>query len=557
MKRYIIYSILIAFFAASCTDFGSETQLDLPAGPTVEISNVVAETNSITFKLSPKGTAGFYSWLVKAGETPDSGIDAQTLLEVDASGVAGGTVSYKLHKDTVITVSKLTAYTVYQIYAVGASTDGMVSTISTKAVRTLDDGESPTPSVEDIAVADTVVTIPFQEPIQRGTGKIFVSYFAINTLSVVDSTFDILPEFEEFNKQDIEISEENITVSGDKLILTLLAPPAGAYASITFESGAVKDLEGNSSIAFTEKANIYKKGALLNGLTVRLAKKSWKLESEFASTDPDFVSVFTEWQDLMILTLPEEGIVLSKKAGDAGTSQVIYKGSGRTVTVDVSSWGITTEGVGYLLPEEPTRGSVVDLIVPAGIVEDVYGNPNAALTVENNYLYSYGYDYSDVIGAYNVDLVSYWDGQLPTVSGIIIDKDPETDDLIIKNLFLDGTEISGVFDPVVGTITLDDEQLLMEDVQFSSGSFDVYFVNGASSDPVVFQVPASGRIESPDQIWGFYVDGAGWYDAFTASTWTRISTSTIPTAAPSSVGPLRLREAPISDGSLRKITRKN
>jgi hypothetical protein len=124
---------------------------------------------------------------------------------------------------------------------------------------------------------------------------------------------------------------------------------------------------------------------------------------------------------------------------------------------------------------------------------------------------------------------------MPTESGIIIEKDPESDELLIKNLLLPGTVIKGTFDPVMGTISLEDLQLLIEDVEFSSGVSDIYFVNAEGSGPVVFHVPAPGMITS-SQMWGYYLlQFDGWYDAFTASTWTRTSTDTSAPATASSV----------------------
>ncbi|HLW10873.1 MAG TPA: hypothetical protein VKX35_10755, partial [Fermentimonas sp.] len=65
MKKLIIYlSVFVAIIATSCTDFGEENQLTLPSAPSVEISSITAESQSITFTLAPSGTAGYYSYLV-------------------------------------------------------------------------------------------------------------------------------------------------------------------------------------------------------------------------------------------------------------------------------------------------------------------------------------------------------------------------------------------------------------------------------------------------------------------------------------------------------------
>lgn len=533
MKRYLLYlSVVVIVFATSCTDFGTENQLTLPAAPTAEISGVTAQSTGISFNLAPSAAAGYYAWMVVESASVDTTLQAINILKQTAGGKAKGIIDYAEESQKTIQVSGLTPYTVYQIYAVASSTDGIVSAIKNTSIRTLDDGGKPAPT--SVALDDNTVSITFHEPLRRGTGKVYVSYFAKNTLYGAKPLL-VTPGYEIYNPQDIEVNADDISVSGKSLIVKLPEAPAGAYASVTYDAGAVLDLEGNAANAYIRKADTLVNGAPSRGITVKLANKTWKLHGEFEALNPDTLVSFSKWDEFAISAIPDEGTKVAKHMASK-TPTVVYKQPGKYTTLDVQIWGLSRDDSTptFLLPEEPAFGATIDLIVPADAFEDVYGNKNEALTVKDNYIYSYGYTFADVTGTYDLDVTSYWDGPMPTESGIIIEKDAESDDLLIKNLLSPGTIVKGTFDPVFGTISLEDGQVLLEDVSFSSGTSDIQFVNAEGSGPVVFNVPSPGVITST-QMWGYYlIDFDGWYDAFTASTWTRTSTSTAAAAAVSS-----------------------
>jgi len=546
MKRYFAYIVaIITLIATGCTDFGDETQLMLDGAPAIEITNVAPGENgdNVTFTVKPNGTAGYYSWVLVKSEAVDSAIleAPDQVLKLEVSGVDNGIIEYAENAEISATVSGLTPFTVYQIYAVASSVDGVNGDVTNAQFRTLDDGSNPTP--QSVEIADTTVTLTFHESLQLGTGKVFVSYFAKNTVSG-SNPLVVEAGFEEFNKQDVEVPEDGLSVSGSDLIIELPDAPAGAYASITYESGAVSDLEGNGCGAYTDKADTLVSGAPSGGITVRVASKSWDLHSEFEESNPDTVITFAEWEDLMIAALADDGVTIAKKM-DSATPSVKYNEPGKVVTVDVASWGLLSGMPVFLLPEEPARGATVDLSVPEGAFEDVYGNASTAFDIEGNYLYSYGYTFDDITGTYDVDAVSYWDGSL-TESGIVIEKAADSDTVLIKNLVSEGTVVKAIFDPVGGTLTLADEQVLLEGVEFESiGEQTILFVNADASAPVVFNVPTAGTLTSPAQKWGYYLmPYGGWYDVYTESTWTRTATKSASLSSGRILKPLDLNAKP-------------
>ena len=260
------------------------------------------------------------------------------------------------------------------------------------------------------------------------------------------------------------------------------------------------------------------------------------MRSEFEDVKPDTLVSFTDWSNLEIFALPEAGTTVSKRISSK-TPTVNYKEVNKNTTVNVTEWGVANGLPLFYLPEEPNFGSTVDLSIPEGAFEDVYGNINNALMIKDNYLYSYDYDFEDVVGTYDLDVVSDYDGPLPTESGIVIERmDTESDTLLIKNLVSVGTVIKGVFDPVFGTISVENGQVILKDADFGTiGINDLIFYNDESAGPVVFSVPSPGKITSPT-VWAYVIVPANYYsDIFTSSTWTRTSTSTSSVASVSSI----------------------
>ncbi|MFC0877363.1 hypothetical protein ACE01N_12255 [Saccharicrinis sp. FJH2] len=526
MKKYFVYiTAFLALIATGCTDFGDETQLTLPGAPAIDITSVTPgdKGDNVTFTVKPAGTAGYYSWVLVKSELVDSTIleVPDQVLKLEVSGVANGITEYAKAAEASVSVEGLTPFTLYQVYAVASSVDGVNGVVKHVQFRTLDDGSKPTP--QNVAIEDTTVTLSFHEPLNLGTGKVYVSYFAKNTVSGSNPLI-VEPGYEEFNQQDMEIPAGGLSVSGNDLIIQLPGAAAGAYASVTYEEGAVLDLAGNGCSAFVGKADTLVNGVPSRGITVRVATKAWNLHNEFEESNPDSVATFAVWGDLMIPALADKGVTVAKRITSA-VPLVTYNQPGKKVMVDVTTWGLSGGVPVFLLPEEPARGATVDLSVPADAFEDVYGNTNTELDIVGYYLYSYGYTVDDITGTYDVEAVSYWDGPL-TESNIVIEKAADSDTILIKNLVDSGSVVKAVFDPVGGTLTLADEQVLLEGVDFGeSGLQTILFVNADDSAPVIFNVPAAGTITSPSQWWGYYLlEANGWYDVYTESTWTRTVT---------------------------------
>jgi hypothetical protein len=523
------------------------------------ISDVVAEADgdSITFNLAPSKEAGYYAWVVVKSELVDSTLQADRILKKLVAGVANGLINYTDKPTSTIGVGKLTPFTVYQIYAVTSSKDGVVSKVENFSIRTLDDGSKPTP--KGVAIADTIVTLTFHEPVKLGTSKVFVSYFAKNTVTGANPLV-IAAGYEDFNPQNIEVAAERLSVSGNKLIVELPNAPAGVYASITYEEGAVKDLDGNLCSTYTRKADTLQSGAPSRGITVRVPTKSWALQGEFEEVNPDTVAAFTDWSALSIPAIAKEGVVVKKKIATVKPT-VVYAEIGKSTKVEVKTWGVSTSGVPvFKLPEAPARGAVVDLNIPAGAFEDVYGNTSLALDVKGNYLYSYGYTLADITGTWQINGINASTGAAITPETVIIVADASSENpyaLLVKNLgkAIAGvdTEVEAELDPVLGKLIVPDWQTLKEDfVHATAGTADVIFSSSASPE-VIFSVTTAGGITAANEAWGYYFakgeNYIGWLRRYAPTTqWTRISTDT---TVPQVVRAVKESVLPIQKGNKR------
>lgn len=531
MKKFLVYiTVLAAIVAAGCTDFGDVNQLKLDtAAPDAEITDIVPAADSVSFTVAPLKAAGYYAWLVVESDKVED-IAADNILKQLATGVAQGVTNYTEFPDTTVIANELIPFTVYHIYAVAATVDGVLGKVTVKSFRTLDDGDLPTP--KKAVISDTIISLTFHEPIKMGTGKVYASYFAKNTLTGV-KPFSIIGGYEEFNPQDVLIPLENLSVKDKDLIIELPDAPAGAYVSITYEAGAVVDLEGNNCSPYLEKADSLGNGVPIGDFTVQIPHQTWKLVGEFDEINPDTLAGFSDWKNFYAqVLLVENKLPLLKVASKTPT--VVFHEPTRTVEAKITKWGLLNDSVAaFFLPEETVRGAILDFKVPAGAFQDVYGNSSEEIEVKGNYIYSYGYTLDDILGVYNIEFVSYWDGPIDPETGIIIeeDEDEDSDLLVIKNLLLNGSEIYAEFNPVTGTLTLEDEQLLAEDVDFGLDDLQMLlFVDASGTGDVVFKIPEPGKIVST-QLWGYYILPLNnWYDAFTSSTWTRVSA--LPESAP-------------------------
>jgi hypothetical protein len=517
MKKYILYIVCAALAITGCTKFDEETPIPFVKGPAVAIAVTAATDSSVTFTVTPDAVAGYYSYLLTA-DGALAAVDSSRLLKLSYDGVAKATVNYNDSTTARIYVKGLVPNTNYRIYAVASNTEGMAGGVANVGAHTGDNGEAPGPKA--VNIAGTVVAVTFSEPVVRGEGAVSVTFHAIYAQASA-----------EYN-QTVAVPADNVSASGTTLSIKLPplpgpdVVPAGAYVSITYEAGAVNDLSGTPCAAFTNTGTFNPTTGVFNGITARVATAAWGFEAMPADT----LIGIAAWA-AGVLTIVPNSAISAPVAELLSGFKLVYKETGKSTTVDVKTADYSpARDTIFLLTagaEEAGRGAIIDAIIPAGAFADYFGNTNAAFAVENTYRYNY--TKAAVLGTYTVSEVSYYGAPYnSTETGIeIADYDGgATDTVLVKNLFDAGTEIKAVFDGTLGTLSIPDDQLLTDNADLGGDTYEIYFYNAEASAPVVFNVPAAGRIAS-SAWWGYYYYNTAdetdedWFNVFTSSAWTR------------------------------------
>ncbi|MDL2231535.1 hypothetical protein LJB85_02220 [Porphyromonadaceae bacterium OttesenSCG-928-L07] len=508
----ILYSVCaILFLVTSCTDFDSEKGMPFVEGPSVTITASNVGDSTFTFKLSPDGEASYYSYLVVEADQAEE-LDPVGVLKTSAySGLDKGTIKYADNKDKSIVMAKLKPNTAYQVYAAAQNTNGMVGELTSISVRTTD-GINPQTDASKATISGHIFGVTFSETIQAGTMAFYVSYYPVNNLAAAEV--------------GIEIPADSISIEGTVVSIALPDAPAGANVCITWEAGAVRDLNGNDCVAYTTEGYDPAKKAF-KGVTARVATKSWKIQQAVEDDEDDDVIAFTDWQAFMMEFIPEAAYV---KTSAKGKVQVVYVTEGKEITLMVPSriYGMLDDTTFVvMLPEEPERGAIVNLSIPAGSLEDKYGNPSEKLEVSDRYMYSYGYTIADIVGTYSMAAISAANGAAQSESGIEIVKDVASDTILIKNLLsnlmagLPVTTIKALFDTDKGILTIFDWQDYGISLNLGGAEPERMYFAAYDEVDLILNVPSAGRIESSD-IWGHLSETFKWARVYATTVWTRV-----------------------------------
>lgn len=532
MKKILIYLTIMAA-VVSCDLYGGP-EISAPADKAAGIEISFSEVTDYSFKvtITPTGEAAYYSYLVDESNTAET-LDAANLYAVKYSSVAQGTVKWTSDAPSVtLTVSKLAPNTTYQVYAVAGSPKGIPGEIAVKSVVTTDGGA---PALTDYDYEDNTVALLFSEEVTYAGGAVTAKYYAYNS----DEMFDGEPI------GTVTASAEDIVVDGDVVYVTFSGFPAGAFYAVDYPAGTFKDLTGNacaaveSTMSLDEEWEVVAEGVCCRAETADFALGELEIESLAEYTTPILVDFGSEYG--YGYTYKTEG-------------SVVYSHSGKTTSMTLTAdsdfgYSLSRGGVVIYLPEEPEKGDEVKISIPAKTFEDYYGNYNEAW--EGTLVYSYGYTLDDILGTYRgsfttvIAIGKNWTGE------VVIS---ESDDEEYGNVMIEGfvgmpEPLYATFDPVYGTLSIETQQLLGM-AESSAYLFSTFSISGSSLglslDPTTFQVPAPGKIQSPDHYFGIIaVTGttAAFVDAYNPSTASFTRTGTASSSAVSKTA-VRTRPAP-------------
>lgn len=466
MKKYLSIAAVAAMVLAGCTEglYGPtptpEPKVDAK-GIDIQISE--AADSSFVLTLTPEDTSAlFYAYAVVAGELGQ--VDSTVLY---ADGYADKAVASDIIKNVApysssIVISALKPYTSYTVYAVASSSTGVVGSVSSKSVKT-SDSEAPVIDEDSIFFdyidnieEGNVVTVAFNEPVALAKdANIIVKYYGIYS-----SDHNIL------ENDHIGTGSAEVSVKGNLVSFTISDVPAGAHYSVSFDEGAFVDAAGNKAAATRSGYLLYQgKLEVATGIVGRIETKSFSFVA-------DSVGVVANLADAISLAFPE-GLELGDYDTEVAAS-VFYENGSETINYsdikpfdaggnlytlseDLSSV-IVTPNTAVSSRQDPARGSIVSITIPAGWLYDIYGNSNDYYTV-GPFIYSYGYEAETALyGTYTVSSVSGYAayGYGPYEDVITISK---SDDETKGNTLISGTlaevpvKFYADFDGVQGTLT--------------------------------------------------------------------------------------------------------
>lgn len=369
MKTKYIYQIstflLGIVLLVGCTEFEEFKAEDLGSGPTLTISLTASGDSLITVDMF-SNTNGY---IVAALMT-----DTTNAIPEDPESLAKGDIINEEYFYAEVEANQTVRYTftnsvkqnsLYEIMAVAANSDGVLSDIEVLEVATADTyapkllGAYPEFTYSPtLAQGDTVV-LEFDEAVQLGEGG-----FSIETF---------------FGGEIIEIPSENVSAS-QNLVFVILPDeiPYREYVWLHWEEGAIVDATGN----LIEELTTYFDGDLgeFIGAYWRMAAYTYSVEGASPSVADAQPAGFD-----IVLSYP--GNVGGLANVTDGTINLTYdNGAGIVTIVGVPAADVSILGTDVTILQTvftPVSGTVT-VDVPAGIFTVGYGNPTEAYSATWN-----------------------------------------------------------------------------------------------------------------------------------------------------------------------------
>ncbi len=433
--RKLIYSLLtISLFLTSCNSFEEYASANYGEGPTIAITVNPAITDSaFTLTLTPGTGAAWYSYVVQVGDVPVD-IDAASLLKGKTYTGISSKVTNVTDNPTFTTdmrskgIPLCLPNTTYQIYAVAANAEGVVGSVVNFSVTTTD-ALTPGPKTFSGDGSTNTASITFSENLLRSTGKVTATFYK---------------EYDVANPVEVVLPEANISINANKVTIMVPDVPAGAFVNINWEAGAFTDMKGNPCAAYTKKGFSTTTGAH-QGIRFRAVTVAFEVnDSSFVS--PAVGSAFVDWTTFAAVIAFDFNIYRVDADIVPGDVKVIYSNSKKTSALNLtaSDWSLDGKSIKFKLPSAPDFGDNIDVEIAAGVIFDVYGNPNAAYTSTTPKWSRY-----ESIGTYTFTYESNYDAVPTTYTAdpVIIVKNPSvTNGVILLDFYNKGAKLAGIYD---------------------------------------------------------------------------------------------------------------
>ena len=518
MKKVLYSIMMVAIVLTGCTKWDDPTTENYGDGPSVNITVTETADSTFTFTITPGAGTLYYSYVVDEADEAEA-LDGATLLKGGYSSVSqqilntnkAATFTYNMRKADKTPLCE--PNTTYQIYAVAANDKGIVGEVVAVSVTTTD-SKAPKPASLSTDAAAKSATITFDQALVRGEGKVTGAYYK---------------EFDFSNP--VALTEDDITVeiSGNKATFTAADVPAGAHMIFSWEAGAFTDATGNKCGAFTTVVDETAESVedMFVGIYVHVTNANWAIADE--NVTPATGAAIGDWEEFNgVMTMPFNVYIIDEdiKTGDIA---VTYTNDDKTVTYNLKAdqWSVEGKKISFKLPVEPTIGDMVTFKVAEGVIYDVYGNVNDSYISENiSWKYVGFIPTKDMILGTFTWMLNYNDSQIPLGNFTIEEytgEDAEPGDLLIKDLYIEGSECYGYYDLDACKLYIYRYQALGILTDPEEGDYGVltFSKGGLSASP--FDIKRDGSLTSSD----FLLAGAApdystlwWYELPSSSTTT-------------------------------------
>lgn len=514
MKK-IIFSLAVVLGLASCNSWDDEQTQNYGDGPAITIDLTTTADSTFTFTVNPAQGTNYYTYTVVEGSEAEE-VDASLLLKYAIGGIAGGIKKYSENASITETMrnAKTNAplcspNTSYVIYAVAASDKGVIGKVASQVVTTTD-GE--TPVVADMTSTDSYATVTFSENVALGDGSISGKYY--------------LEWDPAFAAKDIAAEDIVTTINGSDVKFEVNNVPAGAYVFISWAEGAFVDTKGNKCPAMNSDFNMTT-GAI-EGVNMHLANVAWDINP--ANIGPDAGSLISDYKTWQGTITFDENVYRNDNEVKAGDIYVKYANSKKSTTIalDPTEWEVKDNVVTFRLPEAAAAGDVITVGIKENVLFDVCGNGNNAFvsSTDDAWWKYFAATKDMVIGNFKFNYVSASDEEPQWNDGgiVTIEEDPKAENgIIIKNLYLEGSEVHGEYDLNSGKVYVYAYyELGIVAGKESNYGLITYSLSGKNA--IEFTINPDGTLTSTD--FGIvacdenYDNALGWWDKYSIAKFT-------------------------------------
>ncbi len=480
MKKLIYSLAMVLVGLTSCTSFDDPTTENYGAGPSVDVT-ITAGTPSdsaFTVVITPAAGSLYYTYAISEGSPAN--VDSATLYK----GGYGNTVIKVADKaTTTITIDDATPNTSYYVYAVAGSDKGVVGNMTVKSITTTD-VLSPGPKSIAKDADNAAVKLTFSEAIQRGEGAVTAKYY---------KEWDIL------NPVDVPAEDLKVQVSGNAVIFAADNIPAGAYLCFSYAEGAFKDAKGNICRAYNSGLDLNK--GQFAGAWVHVTNVPFEIDDKQV-TAPEDGAIISNVEDFKGEITLDEDIYRNDKTVEDGDLSVTYTSDSRVVTYKLTAdqWSVSGNKINFVLPATPENGDYITFSMVEGAVTDVLGNPNAEYTSSAVWKYStFKPTVADVLGTFNYAVTLKSNSKTYDLGNFTISEytgeDAEPGDVVISDLYMDGSKIYGYYDLETAQLYIQRYQALGTYVE-EGETYGVVTYSMAGQKQIVFDITADGLVST-------------------------------------------------------------